>query len=42
MRGGGAIAIPEIGTATPTGLRVEQAENRLFQVLVENQIDPAA
>lgn len=41
VRDDGAIAIPEVGTVELAGLTVEQAEDRLFQVLVENQIDPS-
>jgi polysaccharide export outer membrane protein len=41
VRSDGAIAIPEVGTVVLTGLTVEEAEDRLFQVLVENQIDPS-
>ncbi|SLN74202.1 Polysaccharide biosynthesis/export protein [Roseivivax jejudonensis] len=41
VRDDGAIAIPEIGTVQLAGMTLEEAEARLFQVLVENQIDPA-
>jgi len=36
----GAIAIPNVGRVQVLGLTLEEAENRLFQRLVENQIDP--
>ncbi|MDU8914011.1 polysaccharide biosynthesis/export family protein [Aestuariicoccus sp. MJ-SS9] len=41
VRDDGAIAIPEIGQVQLAGMTLEEAEARLFQVLVENQIDPA-
>ena len=41
VRDDGAIAIPEIGPVQLAGMTVEEAENVLFQVLVENQIDPS-
>lgn len=36
----GAIAIPNVGRVRVAGLTLEQAEDELFQRLVENQIDP--
>lgn len=36
----GAIAIPNVGRVQVAGTTLEEAENRLFQRLVENQIDP--
>ena len=36
----GAIAIPNVGRVQVSGMTLEEAENRLFQRLVENQIDP--
>jgi polysaccharide export outer membrane protein len=36
----GAIAIPNIGRVQVAGMTIEEAENRLFQRLVENQFDP--
>lgn len=36
----GAIAIPNVGRVQIAGMTVEQAENELFQRLVEAQIDP--
>ena len=36
----GAIAIPNVGRVQVAGMTLEEAENRLFQRLVENQIDP--
>ncbi|MGI3167288.1 polysaccharide biosynthesis/export family protein [Pseudooceanicola sp. 200-1SW] len=36
----GAIAIPNVGRVNLAGLTLEEAEARLFQRLVENQIDP--
>ncbi len=36
----GAIAIPNVGRVQVSGLTLEQAEDELFQRLVENQIDP--
>ncbi len=36
----GAIAIPNVGRVQVAGLTLEQAEDELFQRLVENQIDP--
>lgn len=41
VRDDGAIAIPDIGTVNLAGMTLDEAEARLFQVLVENQIDPA-
>ncbi|MEO0633797.1 MAG: polysaccharide biosynthesis/export family protein [Pseudomonadota bacterium] len=36
----GAIAIPNVGRVRVVGLTLEEAENLLFQRLVENKIDP--
>jgi len=36
----GAIAIPNVGRVRIAGMTVEEAENALFQRLVESQIDP--
>ncbi|MBR9766785.1 MAG: polysaccharide export protein, partial [Rhodobacteraceae bacterium] len=36
----GAIAIPNVGRVQVSGMTLEEAESRLFQRLVENQIDP--
>ncbi|MGH1412589.1 MAG: polysaccharide biosynthesis/export family protein [Pelagimonas sp.] len=41
VRDDGSIAIPEVGPVQLSGLTIQQAEDRLFQVLVENQIDPS-
>jgi len=41
VRDDGAIAIPDIGTVNLAGMTLDEAEAKLFQVLVENQIDPA-
>lgn len=41
VRDDGSIAIPEIGPVQLAGLTVQEAEDRLFQVLVQNQIDPS-
>ena len=41
VRDDGAIAIPEVGTVNLAGMTIEEAEDKLFQVLVENQIDPS-
>lgn len=41
VRDDGAIAIPDIGTVMLAGMTLDEAEAKLFQVLVENQIDPA-
>lgn len=41
VRDDGSIAIPEIGPVQLSGLTIQEAEDRLFQVLVENQIDPS-
>lgn len=41
VRDDGAIAIPDIGPVTLAGMTLDEAEAKLFQVLVENQIDPA-
>lgn len=41
VRDDGAIAIPDVGTVQLAGMTLEEAEARLFQVLVANQIDPA-
>lgn len=40
VRDDGAIAIPEVGTIPLAGLTVEQAENRIFDELVQSQLDP--
>lgn len=36
----GTIAIPDVGRVPVAGLTLEQAEDRLFQQLLEKQIDP--
>lgn len=36
----GSVNIPNVGRVAISGLTVEQAEDRLFQRLVENQFDP--
>lgn len=36
----GAVAIPNVGRVQVAGRTLEEAENQLFQRLVENQIDP--
>jgi polysaccharide export outer membrane protein len=41
VRDDGSIAIPEVGSVQLAGLTVQDAEDRLFQVLVQNQIDPS-
>lgn len=41
VRDDGSIAIPDVGPVQLAGLTVQQAEDRLFQVLVQAQIDPA-
>lgn len=41
VRDDGAISIPEVGTVQVSGLTLEEAEDALFNVLVENQIDPS-
>jgi len=41
VRDDGAIAIPEVGPVQLLGLTLQEAEDRLFQVLVGNQIDPS-
>ncbi len=41
VRDDGAIAIPEVGTVKLAGMTLQEAEDKLFQVLVENQIDPS-
>lgn len=41
VRDDGSIAIPEVGPVQLAGLTVQEAEDRLFQALVQNQIDPA-
>lgn len=41
VRDDGAIAIPDIGSVELSGLTLEEAEDKLFQVLVQNQIDPS-
>lgn len=41
VRDDGAIAIPDIGPVPLAGMTLDEAEAKLFQVLVENQIDPA-
>lgn len=37
----GAIAVPDIGRINVDGLTVEEAEDAVFQRLVENQLDPS-
>ncbi|MCA1338188.1 polysaccharide biosynthesis/export family protein [Pseudooceanicola marinus] len=37
----GSIAIPNIGRVELAGLTLDEAENRLFQALVERQFDPS-
>ena len=37
----GAIAIPDVGRIQLSGLTLQEAENAVFQSLVENQIDPS-
>ena len=37
----GAIAVPDVGRVRLSGLTLEEAEESLFRVLVENQIDPS-
>ena len=37
----GAIAIPDVGRIQVGGLTLEEAEAEVFQMLVENQIDPS-
>lgn len=41
VRDDGSIAIPEIGTVQLAGMTLQEAEDRLFQALVSNQIDPS-
>ncbi|MBS0123514.1 polysaccharide biosynthesis/export family protein [Thetidibacter halocola] len=41
VRDDGAIAIPEVGTVDIAGLTIPEAEDKLFQVLVQSQIDPS-
>lgn len=41
VRGDGSIAIPDVGSVQLAGMTLEQAEDRLFQVLVDNQISPS-
>ena len=41
VRDDGAIAIPEIGTVDLAGMTLQEAEDQLFNMLVENQIDPS-
>ncbi len=41
VRDDGAIAIPDLGTLQLAGLTIEEAEARVFEALVDNQIDPA-
>lgn len=40
VRDDGAIAIPEVGAVAVEGLTIEEAEERVFQRLVQNQLDP--
>lgn len=40
VRDDGSIAIPEVGPVQLAGLTVQEAEDRLFQTLAQNQIDP--
>lgn len=41
VRDDGSIAVPDLGTIRIAGLTISEAENRLFEELVRNQIDPA-
>ena len=41
VRDDGAITIPDIGTVPLAGLTLEEAEARVFEALLDNQIDPA-
>lgn len=41
VRDDGAIAVPDVGTVQMAGLTLEEAESRLFEALVSNQIDPS-
>jgi len=41
VRDDGAIAIPGVGTVPLVGMTLQQAEDKLFQALVEKQIDPS-
>ncbi|KMW59850.1 Polysaccharide export lipoprotein Wza [Candidatus Rhodobacter oscarellae] len=41
VRDDGAIAIPEIGPVSIAGMTLREAEDALFQVLIESQIDPS-
>ncbi|MGX9355991.1 polysaccharide biosynthesis/export family protein [Roseobacteraceae bacterium S113] len=41
VRDDGAISIPDVGTVELAGLTLEEAEARLFNTLVEQQIEPA-
>ena len=41
VRDDGAIAVPDVGTVQVAGLTLEEAESRLFEALVSNQIDPS-
>ena len=41
VRDDGAIAIPEVGTVTIAGMTLVEAEDGLFNALVENAIDPS-
>ncbi len=40
VRDDGAIAVPEVGAVAIEGLTIEEAEERVFQRLVQNQLDP--
>lgn len=40
VRDDGSIALPEVGPVQLAGLTVQEAEDRLFQALARNQIDP--
>lgn len=40
VRDDGTITIPEVGAVQVAGLTQDEAENNLFQVLVNNQFDP--
>ncbi|WP_417811865.1 polysaccharide biosynthesis/export family protein [Thalassospira alkalitolerans] len=40
VRDDGAIAIPEVGAVAIAGLTVEEAEDQIFQRLVQNQLNP--
>ena len=41
VRDDGAISVPDVGSVQIVGLTIQEAEDRLFDVLLQNQIEPS-